>query len=110
MSGMTITEDEIQAPDMTIFGPFGGQASRNGPELEGRQARIVSKFHGGSSTCELVHAMTSGDLVILVMVERSTVTFEGRDTPQSWVLRTTQVFRKDRDRWLRLHRHADPLI
>jgi ketosteroid isomerase-like protein len=54
--------------------------------------------------------MTSGDLVVLVMIERSLVTFEGRTEPQPWILRTTQVFRRDGDRWLRLHRHADPLI
>lgn len=100
----------VQDPDMTIFGPFGGAAARNGPGFEIRQASVVSKFRGGSSQCELVSSMTSGDLVVLVMIERSSVTFEGRDAPQAWVLRTTQVFRKDGDRWLRLHRHADPLI
>jgi ketosteroid isomerase-like protein len=99
-----------QAEDMTIFGPFGGHASRNGPELASRQAQVVSKFQGGTSQCELVNAMTSGDLVVLVMIERNTVTFEGRDKPHPWVLRTTQVFRKQGDMWLRLHRHADPLI
>ena len=36
--------------------------------------------------------------------------FEDHDEPQPWVLRTTQVFRRDGMRWLRLHRHADPLI
>jgi len=106
----TAAPDLVQAADMTIFGPFGGEAARNGPELEARQAQILATFHGGSSECELVHAMTSGDLVVLVMIERSTVTFEGRDRPQPWVLRTTQVFRKDGARWVRLHRHADPLI
>lgn len=25
-------------------------------------------------------------------------------------LRTTQAFRRDGDRWVRLHRHADPLL
>jgi hypothetical protein len=36
--------------------------------------------------------------------------FEGRASPDPWVLRTTQVFRHDAEGWLRLHRHADPLI
>lgn len=99
-----------QAPDMTIFGPFGGEASHNGPEFAARQPRIAAQFGGGSGGSELVKVMRSGDLVVLVMIERSEVTFVGRDAPQPWVLRTTQVFRRDGDRWLRLHRHADPLI
>lgn len=98
-----------QAADMTIFGPFGGDAARNGPGFEERQAAAAAAFRGGSGRCELVHAMSSGDLLVLVMIERNEVTFAGRDAAQPWVLRTTQVFRRDGERWLRLHRHADPL-
>jgi ketosteroid isomerase-like protein len=54
--------------------------------------------------------MVSGDLVVVVLVERNEVTVEGGDAPQPWVLRTTQVFERRDDRWIRLHRHADPLI
>lgn len=43
------------------------------------------------------------------MIERNQVTFEGRAEPHAWTLRTTQVFRRDGARWVRLHRHADPL-
>ena len=104
------TAQMVQAPDMTIFGPFGGAASTNGPELETPQARIASMFQGGSVKFELVKAMASDDLLVLVMIERGEVTFEGRDEAQPWVLRTTQVFRRDGSQWIRLHRHADPLI
>lgn len=99
-----------QADDMTIFGPFGGEAARNGPGFAARQAAIAAQFAGGHGTCELVSAYASGDLVVLVLLERSEVTFAGRATPEPWVLRTTQVFRRDGERWIRLHRHADPLI
>jgi hypothetical protein len=51
-----------------------------------------------------------GNVVVLVMIERNEVMFEGRDGPQPWVLRTTQVFRRSDRSWVRLHRHADPLI
>jgi ketosteroid isomerase-like protein len=104
------TAHMVQAEDMTIFGPFGGEAAWGGPDLELRQARAASRFHGGSGTCELVKAIAAGDLLVLVMVERNEVTFEGRTEPHPWILRTTQVFRREGDRWIRLHRHADPLI
>jgi ketosteroid isomerase-like protein len=100
----------VQAPDMTIFGPFGGDAGSGGPDLHARQQRTSAMFRGGSGGCELVRAIASGDLLVLVMIERSRVTFAGHAEPRAWTLRTTQVFRRDGDRWLRLHRHADPLI
>lgn len=100
----------VQADDMTIFGPFGGDLGRNGPELMARQRRASAQFAGGTGRCELLKAVPSGDVVVLVMLEHNVVRFAGSDAPQRWVLRTTQVFRRDGDRWLRLHRHADPLI
>ena len=100
------TDHMVQDDAMTLFGPFGGEAVMPGP----MQAKIAALFHGGTGRCELVKAMADGDLLVLVMIERNDVTFEGRTTPQPWMLRTTQVFRRDGTRWQRLHRHADPLI
>ena len=54
--------------------------------------------------------VVSGDVVVVVLVERNEVTVEGVDQPQRWVLRTTQVFERRGSDWIRLHRHADPLI
>jgi hypothetical protein len=100
----------VQAGDMTIFGPFGGDAATGGPELDTRQRRMSALFHGGSGNSELVRAYAADDLVVLVVIERNEVMFEGRTEPHRWNLRTTQVFRRDGARWVRLHRHADPLI
>lgn len=103
-----------QAEDMTIFAPFGGAGVRPGqvsPEvLAAGQAAMAAQFHGGDGACEVVRTIVEGDLVVLVLIERSAVMFEGHDEPHPWILRTTQVFRRSGDRWVRLHRHADPLI
>lgn len=99
-----------QAADMTLFGPFGGEAGAGGPELAARQKRVGSSFAGGSGHCEVVRSFASDGLLVLVMIERNQVTFAGRTEPHAWTLRTTQVFRRDGDRWVRLHRHADPLV
>ncbi len=117
ISGQSESSDDDpgyrKADDMTIFGPFGG----TGPpptiaseDLAALHAAMSAQFHGGEGAGELVRAIIEGDLVVLVMIERNTVTFDGFDGPQPWVLRTTQVFRRDGDGWVRLHRHAGPLI
>lgn len=77
----------------------------------GRHAKIAAAFHGGSGHCEVVKMIQQGDLVMVVMVEWNDVAFADGAETQPWVLRTTQVFRRDKPgHWLRLHRHADPLI
>lgn len=96
----------VQDDAMTLFGPFGGEAVRPSP----MQAKVAALFRGGSGGIEVVHATADGDLVVLVLIERSTVRFEPDAAPRVWTLRTTQVFRRDGTRWRRLHRHADPLI
>jgi ketosteroid isomerase-like protein len=58
----------------------------------------------------VIRTIVEGDLVVLVMIERNEVTFDGRDGPHPWVLRTTQVFRRSDRTWVRLHRHANPLM
>ena len=97
-----------QADEMTIFGPFGGEAALGDPE---RQAKSAAGFHGGSGHCQVVKVIEEGDLVVVVMIEWNSVAFAAGAEPRPWILRTTQVFRRDKPgHWLRLHRHADPLI
>jgi ketosteroid isomerase-like protein len=63
-----------------------------------------------SATFEVIKTIVEGDMIVVVGIERSVVSFEGEAEPHPWVLRSTQVFRKDTNSWVRLHRHADPLI
>ena len=101
--------DAEQDADMTIFGPFGGLL-RGTAELSGRQDRAASLFKGGTGRCELVKTIVADNVVVVVLIERSTAIVQGSDAEQSWVLRTTQVFERRDGEWIRLHRHADPLI
>jgi ketosteroid isomerase-like protein len=100
-----------QADDATIFGPFGGvapagQAPRVRPDT---QRQIAGRFRGGSGSTEVLRTIVEGDLVIVLYVDRSTVTFDDGDAGP-WTLRVTEMFRREPQRWVRLHRHADPLI
>jgi ketosteroid isomerase-like protein len=102
-----------QADDATIFGPFGGIAPRGlaprvRPEV---QRQIASNFNGGSGSTEVIRAIVEGDLVVVVVyVDRSSVRFDQDEPEGPWILRVTEVFRKESDRWVRIHRHADPLV
>ena len=101
--------DAEQDADMTIFGPFGGEAGR-GAGLPDRQRAMADLFHGGTGRSEVVKTIVSGDLAVVVLIERNEAVIDGGDDPQPWVLRTTQVLERRYGVWVRLHRHADPLI
>ena len=101
--------DVDQDDDMSIFGPFGGLL-RGTSELAGRQQRAAHLFEGGEGSCEVVKTIIGGDVVTVVQIERNVARVRGRQQAQTWVLRTTQVFERRDGRWIRLHRHADPLI
>lgn len=104
------SDEMVQADDMTIFGPFGGEPGGGGADLRARQKSVNASFRGGSGKCEVIRSIAADELLVLVMIERNQVIFEGRSEPHTWALRTTQVFRRDGNRWIRLHRHADPLL
>jgi len=102
--------DVDQDDDMTIFGPFGGEGLRGTTELAGRQDRAASLFHGGTGRCEVVKTIVAGDVAVVIQIERNSARVLDVDEPQTWALRTTQVFEIRQEGWVRLHRHADPLI
>lgn len=104
-AGFDVDQDE----DMTMFGPF-GSVLRGTAELAGRQDRAASLFSGGTGRCEVIKTIVSGEVVVVVQVERNEARVHGSHDAQPWVLRTTQVFERRGERWVRLHRHADPLI
>jgi SnoaL-like domain len=101
-----------QADDATIFGPFGGIAPTGAAPLvrPDMQRAIASRFQGGAGSTEVVRAIVEGDLVVVVYVDRSTVRFDGSEREGPWMLRVTEVFRRESEKWVRLHRHADPLV
>ena len=101
---------DSQHDQMTIYGPFGGPIRRAQEQLKEIQARVRSQFQSGVGEKELIRVIESGDLLIVVLLETSQVMFEGRSEPHDWSLRVTEVYTAANGRWLRLHRHADPLV
>ena len=66
-------------------------------------------FQGGEAELELVESYTSGDLVVLVVIERQHGQVGGLPD-QDLSLRVTWVFRREGSEWRQVHRHADPLV
>jgi len=66
-------------------------------------------FRGGEATVEVVETYASGDLAVLVVIERQHGTI-GDLPEQDWSLRVTWVFRRAAGDWEVVHRHADALV
>jgi ketosteroid isomerase-like protein len=101
-----------QRQDVTLLNPFGGYSGRGQGGVHTVQQGAIAHFAGGATEAEseLLHAMVSDDLAVLVMIERSQMRLKGHDEPRPWLLRVTQVFQREGDEWRSVHRHADPLL
>ena len=97
------------ADDYTLMAPFGGAPVRGFDTSPGRLAELARYFQAGAFEQELVQAYASGDMAVLVTIERQRGEVGGLPE-QDWSLRVTLVFRREEGRWLLAHRHADPLV
>jgi ketosteroid isomerase-like protein len=97
------------AEDYTLLPPNGGDARFGFDGSDDAVAWTARTFRGGRTELQIVKTYTSGDLAVLVAVERQAGTV-GDLPPQDWSLRITLVFRRDGTDWRLVHRHADPLV
>src|SRR3712207_5465235 len=58
------------ADDYTLMAPFGGPPTRGFDASPGRLAELARFFRAGTLEQELVQAYASGDMAVLVTVER----------------------------------------
>jgi ketosteroid isomerase-like protein len=99
-----------EAPDFTLMPPTGGP-TRHRPDASPAGIEALEKFFagGGEADFELEQSYASGELVVLVGVERQHGTVGGLPD-QDWSLRVTLVFRREGADWRLVHRHADALV
>ena len=96
--------------DYTLMAPFGGEPTRGFEDPSPERLEALERyFRKGESELEVVRTYTSGDLVVLVVIERQHGEVGGLPD-QDWSLRVTLVFRRDGPGWRLVHRHADPLV
>lgn len=97
------------AADYTLMPPTGGP-TRHGFDSSPASIETMGKIFagGGDGDFELEQRYTSGNLAVLVGVERQHGPVGGLD--QEWPLRVTLVFRREDSDWQLVHRHADALV
>ena len=97
------------AHDYTLMSPYGGDPVRGFDDSERALDLLGQFFRGGEAKVEVVETYTSGDLAVLVVIERQRGTV-GDLPEQDWSLRVTWVFRRIAESdWELVHRHADAL-
>ena len=94
--------------DYTLMPPYGGEP-RRGFDAEEALEATPKMFRGGEADLELVQSHASGDMAVLVAIERQHGEVGGMPD-QDWSLRVTLVFRREGPGWRLVHRHADPLV
>jgi ketosteroid isomerase-like protein len=97
------------AEDYTLLNPAGGPARRGFDDSPESRRAMAQMFQSGSAKLELIETYASGDLVVLVTLERNHGVVGGLPE-QDWSLRVTWVFRRTDSGWELAHRHADPLV
>ena len=97
------------ASDYTLMAPFGGAPTRGFDASSAQRAAMARFFKSGTFHQDVVATYDSGDLVVLVTIERVLAEIGGLPE-QDWSLRVTQVFRREGTEWQLVHRHADPLV
>lgn len=82
------------AGDFTLMSPFGGGPTRNFDISPERLEALARYFQNGEAELEVVQTYSSGDLALLVLIERQQGEVGGLPH-QDWSLRVTWVFRHD---------------
>ena len=89
--------------------PTGGDTIHGSEVTDETITEMERFFKSGEATLEVIQTYASGDLAVLVAVERQHSEV-GDYPPQDWSLRVTLVFRREGSVWRLAHRHADALV
>jgi ketosteroid isomerase-like protein len=95
--------------DFTLMPPTGGDTIHGSEVTDEIVTGMERFFKSGEATLEVAQTYASGNLAVLVVVERQRGEV-GEYPIQDWSLRVTLVFRRDGSEWRLAHRHADALV
>ncbi|HEV8166656.1 MAG TPA: nuclear transport factor 2 family protein, partial [Actinomycetota bacterium] len=99
------------ADDYTLMAPSGGEPRRGFDASDQALDALARYFQGGEAELQVVQSYASGDMVVLVAIERQHGEVGGLPDQdwslpdQDWSLRVTLVFRREGGEWRLVHRH-----
>ncbi len=95
--------------DYVLMSPFGGEPQRGVDTSPESLEALERYFRNGEAELDVVQTYASGDMAVLVAIERQHGEVGGLPD-QDLSLRVTLVFRRDGSGWRQVHRHADALV
>lgn len=99
----------LHISDTSIFGGRGDHEI-GWEQVSARLDWAASGFKSGWTEQEILVSAFGTDFGYTVSLERGEQTVAGRAEASASVLRVTHIFRRGRDGWGIVHRHADPVI
>jgi ketosteroid isomerase-like protein len=99
-----------RASDATLFAAYGGTDERGWDKVEPRLDWASKQYAEGSVTVARIASYLDGSVGHVVQTERIRFKIPGHAEESLLELRATWIFRRERDGWRVLHRHADRQI
>ena len=93
--------------DVTLSGGFGGAVEKGWTAVSKRLDWAGANFSKGKNSIERLVSNHSGNLGYVVQLEHISFTAPETGKPATRDLRVTMVFRREKDGWRIVHRHAD---
>jgi ketosteroid isomerase-like protein len=99
-----------RASDVTLFGVLGGRGEHGWDQIGPRLDWASTQYSEGSLKIERIASYVDGNLGHVVQLEKVRFKVPGHSEESPLEIRATWVFRREKDGWRILHRHADSLL
>jgi ketosteroid isomerase-like protein len=96
-----------RASDVTLFGVSGGSGEHGWERVGPRLDWTNTQYSDGTLTVERIASYIDGDLGYVVQREKVRFKVPGHTQEAILEIRATWIFRRERDGWRIIHRHAD---
>ena len=96
-----------RAPDVTLFGVSGGSGDHGWEQVGSRLDWTNTQYRDGTLTVERIASHVDGNLGYVVQREKVRFKVPGHTQGSILEIRATWIFRRERDGWRIIHRHAD---
>ncbi len=99
-----------RASDVTLFGVSGGSGEHGWDKVGPRLDWTHTQYSDGILTVERIASYVDGNLGYVVQREKVRFKVPGQTAESILEIRATWIFRRERDGWHIIHRHADSLM